>query len=264
MAQVQTAVILAAGKGSRRLPITRVIDKAMLPVGNRPIIDYVVEQCLAGGARRIIFIVNDLDSLICKYYGSNIDLAKEFDSLGEHGNASVEYVVQDQSKLGYGTASALQAASKLLASEEYFIVAAGDGFIYSPNTHIFSDMSKMLAANSGGSIAGVIMPGLDIQKYSLIKENNEKVLEEIVEKPQDFDPNKSGMANLSYYILHNSIFDIFEKLELKNNEYYLTDAVTILSSEKPVYVCPVQGEYLDSGQLDKWVAANQHILQNGL
>lgn len=264
MVEISTAVILAAGKGSRRLPITRVIDKAMLPVGNRPIIDYVVEQCLAGGVGKLVFVVNSLESLICKYYGSHIDLAKEFAWLGLQGQVPVEYVVQDQSTLGYGTASALQAAKQALTGEEHFIVVAGDGFIYSPNTHIFADMRAAASPDSGGSIAGVIMPGLDIQKYSLIQETPKHALVEIIEKPQDFDPGASGMANLSYYILHKSIFDIFTQLELKNNEYYITDAITILSKDRAVYVCPVDGEYLDSGQLDKWVAANLHMLQNGL
>lgn len=68
---ITTAIIPVAGWGSRRLPITKAIEKCMLPIGNRPLVDYVVQDCIAAGITDIIFVVSEGSEQLQRYYGHN-------------------------------------------------------------------------------------------------------------------------------------------------------------------------------------------------
>src|SRR5689334_11009751 len=100
------AIIPVAGYGTRCLPITKAIEKCMLPVGNRPIIDYVVEDCLCAGIEEIIFVVGENFEQLKRYYGHNTlleDYLKDRNKSTElgkvqavGGGARFRYVIQDQ------------------------------------------------------------------------------------------------------------------------------------------------------------------------
>ena len=88
---VTKAIVLVAGWGTRRLPITKTIEKCMLPVGNRPLLDYVVQDCLKAGITDIIFVVSEQSEQIRDYYRSNIDLN---DYLRRNGKADMLELVR--------------------------------------------------------------------------------------------------------------------------------------------------------------------------
>lgn len=255
---ITTAVVLAAGRGTRRLPATRVLDKAMLPIGNRPVVDYVIEQCAMAGIRRIVMVVNSAGGLISQHYGKTVDIATEYPQLGIHGAIAMEYVVQPAG--GYGTASAV-ACVEAIVHDDRFVVIPADAFIYNPTQPALGRIIDAIhTSDVRGAVGGLVLDGGEVSKYSVITKENGH-LTGLIEKPQGLDVNARYEANMSYYVLPQEIFDAIRSLTPTNNEYYLTDAVVAVAMKSPIVVVPVEGEYLDSGQLDSWVRANGQLSQ---
>jgi UTP--glucose-1-phosphate uridylyltransferase len=137
MDQVKKAIILVAGYGTRRLPITKAIEKCMLPIGDRPLIDYIVEDCITAGITDIMFVVGEQSEQIRAYYGTNQLLEDYLRRIGKQEQldlvtgiahkANFRYVVQS-SNMPYGTAVPVDLCSFWVAAGERVLVAAGDNF----------------------------------------------------------------------------------------------------------------------------------------
>ncbi len=255
---VSTAVILAAGSGTRRYPITRAIDKAMLPLGNRPTVDYVVEQCARAGLTQIIFVVSRQDTQIKRYYGTSIDVVREYPWLELSGTINLTYTVQKNPDGLYGTGAALLTAEHLLKKDETFIVLAADGFVYSKEDYISAMIDAKGDAESG-SVVGLLLDGDEARSYGLIHKDERDTLISIIEKPTDLKKSQEYPTYITYCMLHTSIFPYIKKTELENGELYLPTAIVHWAKEHSVKVVPVHGEYLDSGRLDSWIEANNFL-----
>lgn len=263
MNHIDTAVILAAGQGTRRMPITRVVDKVMLPIGNRPTVDYIVEQCAQADIERVVFVISPNQTLLRKYYGNRLDIAQEYPWLGKNTSLHIEYAVQDPAEYGYGTAAAVMSARKQLGGNVQFLAIAGDAFFYSPE---INPLSLLLQAQQDGveaALLGLEVPMAETKQFGIVTADNQDQLVGLVEKPASLPNGTLPLANISYYALSSSIFPAIEAIERTNGEFYITDALLEVATQAQVRVVPTQGQYLDSGQLEKWVAANQLILQNG-
>lgn len=263
-AGVKTAIIMAAGNGSRRMPLTRAIDKAMIPIGNRPTIDYVVEQCAEADIERIVFVVSSPDTLIKRYYEDGLEIADEYPWLNKTGRISTEYVVQDMEAYGYGSGSAVACAQASLADEDAFAVLAADGFIYGSDKPVVKTLIEAYESdgNVAGSVAGFEVSDAEVKYYSLIKHTDDMLMTDLIEKPDIQPVGKLVPANVSYYVLSRDVFDIITHLAAHNGEYYLTDAVLGLAQQKGIKVAPIQGLFLDSGRVEPWLEANKHIVDN--
>ena len=259
---VSTAVLLAAGRGSRRFPITKVIDKAMMPIGNRPVIDYVVEQCVEAGIKKLVFVVSTDDSLIKKYYGEAVVIEEEYPWLGKTGSVSCVYVTQVVDESHYGTGAAVEAV-KDAVGDGAFITLAADGFIYGAKDSIIKEMINLYSDNDDIStvITGLMVTADDAKSYATIDYAGDEKLARLNEKPTDLEDGKSYPCNVSYYLFSQDIFARIEALEPVKGEYLITDAINALAIENKVGVIPVEGHYMDSGQLTAWVHANHMILQ---
>jgi len=262
MKTIDTALILTAGNGTRRLPITRVIDKVMLPIGNRPAVDYVVEQCAAAGIRRIVFVVQRQGSQISQYYGKAIDISQEYPWLNMEGQIAISYVVHDQAKLGYGTAPAVLCARQLLADTEQFIVVAGDGFLHGSAQN---PLSMLIAGcnDVDSALLGLQIPAEEASNFGILAVDKDHQLVNLSERPAELPAGWQPLANISYYAFSQAIFPELEAVKSVGGEYRLTDAILSLSGQSPVRVVPIEGEFLDSGLAHKWVAANQRVLDSG-
>jgi UTP--glucose-1-phosphate uridylyltransferase len=258
MDTIETAVILTAGNGTRRLPITRVIEKVMLPVGNRPTVDYAVEQCLAAGIRRLVFIVSRDDSQVRQYYGDTIDVAAEYPWLEQAGTIKVMYVVQ-RPEYGYGSGSGLKSAREALASVARFVVIAGDAFLACQTNPVAGLLAG--CGDAEGALVGLEVPASDVRHYGILTARG-GYLRDLQEKPESLAKGQLPLANVSYYVLSQAIFGLLDEVRQTGGEYYLTDAVLALAVRQKVAVVPVVGRYLDSGQVDKWLAANQYVLDS--
>lgn len=253
---IDTAVILTAGNGTRRLPITRVVEKVMLPIGNRPTVDYAVEQCVAAGLKRIVFVTSTEASQVQQYYGDHLTLATEYPWLGLSGEVELMYVPQ-RSAYGYGSASGVRSARQLVGNAPRFVVVAGDGFVAAE----VNPVAALLTGCGTGQAAllGLEVPVADISHYGIITAQNGHMVD-FQEKPERLRDDQVPLANVSYYVLPQAVFGLLDGLTQTGGEYYLTDAVLALARETDLAVIAVAGRYLDSGQVDKWLAANQYVL----
>ena len=256
MDEIDTAVILTAGSGTRRLPITRVIEKVMLPIGNRPTVDYAVEQCVAAGLRRLVFVVSSEESQVAQYYGERIDIASEYPWLKRKGQIQVLYSVQ-RSEYGYGSAAGVRSAQEALAGTARFVVVAGDGFVAGDDNPVVTLLGG--CREKQGALLGLEVPESDVHHYGIITAEHGH-LAGLVEKPEQLAAGQLPLANVSYYVLPETVFEMLDEVKLTGSEYYLTDAVLALAGRGEVAVVPTSGVYLDSGQVDKWLAANQYIM----
>ena len=270
---ITKAIILTAGWGTRRLPVTKVIEKNMLPIGNRPIIDYVVEDCIKAGIKDIYFVISDNlgESQIRAYYSRNEKLEeyltkyKKEDRIGMitvPEGINFHYVVQSEG--AYGTAIPVALAVDEFQINEPTIIATGDAFFY--NSTGESEIAKMIDIvddASDGAILGIALDESELSKYGVltISDNN---LTGIVEKPAVGEA-PSNLINSSYYIMPGEALKITSDF-VKNNdfgtekEYYLTDAITeFVQNGGKMRVVANTNEYLDGGSLDGWLHANEVV-----
>lgn len=270
------AIIPVAGYGTRWLPITKAIEKCMLPVGNRPVIDYVVEDCRWAGIRDFIFVVGEEFSQLKRYYGYN-QLLEEY--LEDHGKtaeldemrilrnkARFHYVVQDRYQ-PYGTATPIWLCRHLIKSGENFMVVFGDNFFYrkdgSSELKDFAERTK--ASGAKAAMLGNEVPWEDVEKYGIVvtkKEGEQEFCERIIEKPKRQDA-PTNLNNSTSYILNSDIFPFLEKnLEgTPEGEHYFTDVLNAyVTAGNKLAVMRAKGENLDCGTTPSWHRSNQYIL----
>lgn len=275
--KIKKAIITCAGFGTRFLPISKTIQKEMLPVLDRPIIDYVVEDCVKAGIEEIIFVVSEYNRQLAHFYSENprihgylvknqkLDLYEKISSL--HTKASFHFVRQKDTD-PYGTAVPVILAKDYVKDEEAFLVLMGDDFIYQPGER--GEISMMIEAFEKSGAKGLITciekPTELLNKYGVVKSRMDgefKFMEEIVEKPE-LGKAPSNLANISKYIVGPEIWPILEKqtIDPKSGELYITDTIQTLAQLEKVLVYAPQGEYLDGGYLLGWLMANLRVAKD--
>jgi len=269
--RINKAVIAVAGFGTRSLPISKTIQKEMLPVINRPVIDYLVDDLIEAGITEIIFVINDHNKQILHYYSENKRLERYLKKMKKlhlydkvkdlPDKASFHFVLQKEAD-GYGTAVPVKLAQQYLEKEEAFVVLMGDDIPY--NSDGSSETKKMIETinRSGADALATFIEQDEDQLFrygvaEVEEKDGEKYLKDLIEKP---DPGTapSNLANISNYILNPSIFDIIEnqKADKKSGELYITDTVAQLAKKQEVVVHVLKGQYLDAGYPLGWLKAN--------
>jgi UTP--glucose-1-phosphate uridylyltransferase len=267
--KVTTAVIFASGFGSRMLPETASVQKDMLPILDRPIVDYVVSDCLAAGITNFIFTIRPNSHALQDYYTGNSALQAHLTRFGKakalaeleriHNQATYTYVEQPPE---YGTAVPLQAAAGHLPPDEAFIVSGGDDFLW--RTDGGSDMKALVETFTQSRADGALMtlecPQEDLHKYGVLEiegRDGYQYLRRFVEKP---DPGEapSNLINISKYIMTPTMLDyvMAVKPDPKSGELYITDAVHDAAQDHALVVQTAKGQYLDGGSVATWLEAN--------
>ena len=258
--EIKKAVIPAAGWGTRFLPITKSIPKEMLPILDKPIIQYVVEEAVNSGISDIIIVTGTKKKAIEDYFDRSLELEgflkenkkeEELEEIKRIANlANFIYLRQKTEK--YGNAIPVLMAQPVIG-KEWFAVLWGDEFILSkpPRLKQMFDVFE--------KYKGVIISAVRIKKKRLLSrygiaeirrmEKNVYRIKKIIEKPS---PEKapSNLATHGAYILPPEIFEIISHLKpTRQNEFWLTDAINILLKEDfPVYACEIEnGRYYDTG-----------------
>lgn len=264
---ITKAIIPVAGWGTRMLPITKAIEKCMLPIGNRPLVDYVVRDCLQAGINELIFIVSENSTQLEAYYRSNIQLN---DYLRRKGKEDMlPLVAPIQAKLHfvtqpgygkYGTAVPVALAAEYIEEGESAVVLMGDDFIY--NADGSSEIARLVEATPDGAcslLAASVDPS-EVSSYGVIATDESGNYAAIVEKPA-VDDAPSNLINISKYILTKEVIDACAHLEISSRgEYELPDAVNAyVSAGGQVKVVPAIGEYLDGGTPQGWLRANNVV-----
>lgn len=269
------AIIPVAGYGTRCLPITKAIEKCMLPVGNRPIIDYVVEDCLRAGIEEIIFVVGENFGQLKRYYGHNTLLEDYLKDRGKSaeldtvrsigGNARFRYVIQDQYQ-PYGTAVPVWLARYLIQPDESVLVVFGDQFFFRKDggSELADFVARAENAGTPSAMLAVEVPWDEVSLYGIVAtkvQNDRELYEKIVEKPGR-DEAPSNLNNASCFILSHDIFPYLEQNvnQETSGEHYITDAInTFVADGHQMAVIRATGDYLDCGTTESWLRTNNFM-----
>ena len=260
MAKIRKVVIPAAGFGTRFLPQTKAMPKEMLPIVDKPVIQYVVEEAVNSGIEDVIIVTGALKRAIEDHFDvMNAELIKNLEAGGKQKlmektaeiseMANFIYVRQ---KGPYGNGTPVLAAEPII-DNEHFAVMWGDEFIYSDPPRL-SQMIKVHEKYGGAVISAVrIEKKEDLARYGIADvdrvEGNVHKIKSIVEKP---DPERapSNLATHGAYILPPEIFEILRKQAPgTGGEIYLPEAIdSLIKTGYPVYACEIEnGKYYDTG-----------------
>lgn len=260
--KITKAVIPAAGFGTRFLPQTKAMPKEMLPIVDKPVIQYVVEEVVASGIASIILVTGANKRAIEDHFDNpDEDLTK---NLLQGNKEKLLDVVKKISEMAnfiyvrqkgpYGNGTPVLAAEPAIENEP-FAVLWGDEFIYS-NPPRLLQMIDVHTKYGGVVISGVkIERKEDLKRYGIADleavsgEKNVYKIKSIVEKPEP-EEAPSNIATHGAYILPPEIFHALKRLEPgKGGEIWLTDAINLLRNDGvPVYAVEIQnGKYYDTG-----------------
>jgi len=232
-------VIPAAGRGTRLEPVTLAIPKELLIVGDKAIIEYVIEAMKSVGVTDISIVVGWRKHAILDYLGS-----------GERLGVKLTYVVQDNRT---GLAKAVLTAEHVIG-DELFLVILGDNFFY-PQTFLKEILAFHYEKKADATIGVAEIE--DTTRHGIIRPGPENRILDLVEKPQPKDA-PSNLGIIGVYIFSSSIFKAIKKIKPGvNNEYQLTDAIKMMiDTGSQVYYSKINGTHIDIGTLNDLKKAN--------
>ena len=275
MQKISKAIIPVAGWGTRRLPITKVIEKSMLPVGNRPLVDYSVQELIEAGVTDIYMVVSNTEPCqVREFYSDNIVLNDYLISRGKGDRVAltktlpehvkIHYIAQDANSK-YGTAVPVAMAAEEYNLNEPVIVYMGDDFIWNPEGEsAATSLINSLQSETDSAILGVEIPKEKVDKYGVLEVQDGK-LTNVIEKPS-VEEAPSNLINVSKYILSA---DLLQKIVNYVNEhdfgptdqeYMITDPIyDYIKQGQTMRVASTSGQYLDGGSVEGWVHANNVV-----
>ena len=275
MQKITKAIIPVAGWGTRRLPITKIIEKSMLPVGNRPLVDYSVQELIKAGITDIYMVISNVEPCqVQEFYRDNHALN---DYLVERGKADrlalaktlpdhvkIHYTTQDPAGR-YGTAVPIALVVEEYNIDEPVLVFMGDDFVWNPDGESAAESLIHSLQNADESaILGVEIPREKVDKYGVLSIKDGKLIG-VVEKPS-VEEAPSNMINVSKYIMSKDLLRRIVNYVKSHDfgpldqEYLVTDPIDEYINEGGVMrVAPTTGEYLDGGSVEGWVHANNVV-----
>ena len=272
---ITKAIIPVAGWGTRRLPITKIIEKSMLPVGNRPLVDYSVQELIKAGVKDIYMVISNTEPCqVQEFYKDNLALNQYLIERGKEDrlklaktlpdDVTIHYTVQDPASK-YGTAVPIALVVKEYKIDEPVLVFMGDDFIWNPGGESAAEaLIKASGEKEESAILGVEIPKEKVKKYGVLSEKDGKLVG-VVEKPEP-EEAPSNLINVSKYIMAPELLKKIVKyvdehdFGPKDQEYMVTDPIDEFIKEGGVMrVAPTTGEYLDGGSVEGWLHANNVV-----
>lgn len=275
MQKITKAIIPVAGWGTRRLPITKIIEKSMLPVGNRPLVDYSVQELIKAGITDIYMVISNVEPCqVQEFYRDNLALN---DYLVERGKADrlalaktlpdhvkIHYTTQDPAGR-YGTAVPVALVVEEYNLDEPVLVFMGDDFVWNPDGESAAEsLIHSLQSEDESAILGVEIPREKVDKYGVLSVQDGKLVD-VVEKPS-IEEAPSNMINVSKYIMSRDLLRRVVNYVKSHDfgpldqEYLVTDPIDEYIKEGGIMrVAPTTGEYLDGGSVEGWVHANNVV-----
>lgn len=253
---IRKAIIPAAGLGTRFLPATKAMPKEMLPIVDKPTIQYIIEEAVASGIEDIIIVTGKGKRAIEDHFDSSFELEHNLAEKGKWGlleevrkpsnMADIHYIRQKEPK---GLGHAIWCARKFIGDEP-FAVLLGDDIVES-EVPCLKQMMKVYDTYQSAIVGVQTVDWGEVDRYGIVE--GERVSDRIykttqlVEKPSR-DEAPSNLAIMGRYILPPDIFDLLEgQKEGKNGEIQLTDALYSLSQRHPIYAFHFEGLRHDVG-----------------
>lgn len=255
--RVRKAIFPVAGLGTRFLPATKSSPKEMLPLIDKPLVQYVVEEAVAAGIEQIIFVTGRTKRAIEDHFDSSPELENHLEEKGKDETLQAIreiadlvdiYYVRQKKALGLG--HAILCARDFIGNEP-FAVLLGDDIIDAPTNPCLKQLLGVYEHYKGSVLALEQVPMEQISSYGCVAVNRitERVMEvtDMVEKPQQSEA-PSDLAIIGRYVLTPAIFPILEQQQPgRGGEIQLTDAIKRLSQDEAVYGCLFEGLRHDCG-----------------
>ncbi len=259
------ALIPAAGMGTRFLPATKAQPKEMLPVVDRPVIQYVVEEGLASGADEVVIINSRTKSSIEKHFSPDPELVAALRACGKDayanevertGSLHVSYVYQDE-PLGLGHAIHCAAGK---TGDEPFFVLLGDVLV--PDNHVCPRMLEISREHGGASVIAVLpVPDDQVSRFGIIDgvqvEDGVWKVGGLVEKPA-LEDAPSNLSVFGRYLLSSRVMELLADAKpTVGGEIQLTDALDAILKEEEMYALVInEGDGFDTGTPESWLETN--------
>lgn len=268
MTKVRKAVIPAAGFGTRMLPATKAVPKEMLPILNKPCIQYIVEEAVFSGIEEILIITGRTKKAIEDHFDRSPELELHLEQNRKETMLTEVKAISDLVDIHYvrqktplGLGHAILCA-KSFVGKDPFAVLLGDDIIQSeePVTKQLIDQY----GEDGSVLVGVQrVPNADVSKYGIVDAENTSEahvhsvpVKQVIEKPSQREA-PSNLAVLGRYILPSDIFDVLEQIPLGHGgELQLTDAIERFAEQQRAYAYQFNGTRHDIGNLEGWLRAN--------
>ena len=266
MNKIKKVIIPAAGLGTRFLPATKALPKEMLPIIDKPTLQYIVEEAVASGIEEVGIIVSIAKPSIENHFSVDELLEQRLLESGKVEEAQqirdianlvkISFITQEEPR---GLGHAIYCAKDFVGNED-FAIMLGDDLIVNKNGQPVLAQLLDVYENTGSSVLGVQeVEEKSVSKYGIVKPVSQegRVLEinGMLEKPS-IENAPSRCAVLGRYVLTNAIFDILEHQKPgKNNEIQLTDAIVTLMAKEKVYAYNFEGVRYDIGDKFGYIKA---------
>lgn len=263
---INKVVIPVAGWGTRSLPATKNIPKEMLPVFNKPVVQYVVEEAIKSAIKDVIFITNRDKNVIEDHFDYNLQLEGVLERAGKHAQlaiirsvAEMANIISIRQKQQLGLGHAVWCARDVVINDDAFAVMVGDDLMFGMNPGIKQLID--VAKSENLPVIGVMeVPQEKVSRYGIIsgKEVSPGIyrVDKLVEKPK-VNEAPSRLAIIGRYILTPDIFEAIENQKPGHGgEIQLTDALQTLANNRGLLAVKIRGMRFDTGDWAEYLTAN--------
>ncbi len=259
---VRIAVFPVAGRGTRFLPVTKSVPKELLPVVDKPLIQYAVEEAVAAGATRLVLVTHSSKSAIERHFQPDEDLER---ALAGNERQNLLQLVQDTVPSGVsfsyieqpeplGLGHAVLCARDAVGDEPFF-VHLPDDLIRSP-VGCLHQLLEHFEQHRSSVIAVEEVPPDRTRSYGIVAVDDDNRLREIVEKPEPADA-PSNLGVVGRYLLTPRIFDLLDTTpRVSGGEIQLTDAIAELLQHEDAFALRFSGTRYDCGNTLGYIHAN--------
>tara|TARA_Y100000590_G_scaffold162295_1_gene186041 strand:- start:7370 stop:8179 length:810 start_codon:yes stop_codon:yes gene_type:complete len=265
---IKQAIIPLAGLGTRLLPLTSVMPKELLPINGKPGLEYILDECIEAGIKKVIFVISDRKKMIKQYFNNDLLFKKiirkkpkdkrikdEYLKIKKYKKL-IKFVYQNSPK---GTGDAVLKCENHIKSKSFLMLLPDDLII---NNNCSKAMIKLHKKYKASVIASKKVD--DVSRWGIfkVKKINKKnfVINDVIEKPSK-KKAPSKYAVIGRYILPKDIFKILKKQKPgQNGEIHITDAIRILIHKNNKFIGHVfAGKYLDCGTMDGYINSSLKI-----
>ena len=270
MKTIKKAVFPVAGFGTRFLPATKAMPKELLPIVDKPLIQYAAEEAIAAGIDTLIFVTGRNKRAIEDHFDANNELETMLRAKGKDAQADmvrniipagVECIfVRQAEQLGLG--HAVLCAERAVSGDPFAVLLADD-FLTDYEPGVTADLAQAFARSGKSQLSVMEVDGPDISKYGVVVPNGSVAsIAGLVEKP-DADDAPSNLASIGRYVLTPDIFQTLRGLEAgTGGEIQLADAINIHAQQGSFEAVYLNGLRFDCGSVHGFIAAINHEFEN--
>jgi UTP--glucose-1-phosphate uridylyltransferase len=266
--RIRTAVVPAAGQGTRMLPATKAVPKELLPIMERPALQFIVEEALGAGVDHLVMVTSRTKPAIEEYFSPSTQVEKALDVQGRSALADelrrigrdvrVSFVYQDEPR---GLGHAVGCARSAVGDESFFVLLPDE---LMEDSSLLISMANVHAETESGVVAVKSMERHELSRYGIVSLVGDREfrngamtapIADIVEKP-NIDEAPSDLAIIGRYVLTPDIFDVLEDLPPSaSGEIQLTDALNVQAARRPLFGLISEIGRWDVGSPRGWVEA---------